>query len=77
MGKETTPDVPVINHHCPQNHEGSLKGMEAKVALECVNKIWLHADISAFIDIVCIDDDATPKAYLTHCFADLDFNNVT
>ncbi len=50
--------------------------MEAKAALECLNKIWSHEEISAFIDIVCIDDNATTKAYLSHCFADLDFNEI-
>jgi hypothetical protein len=46
--------------------------MEAKAALECLNKIWTHKEISAFIEVVCIDDDATTKAYLAHCFFDLD-----
>jgi hypothetical protein len=76
MARHNTPDVPVAKHNCPRNHEGSSKGMEAKAALECLNKIWSHEEISAFIDIVCIDDDATTKAYLSHCFADLDFNEI-
>jgi hypothetical protein len=46
--------------------------MEALAALECVNKVWTHSEISAFIDIICLDDNATTKAYLHHSFADLD-----
>jgi hypothetical protein len=76
VAKYKTTDVPVIKHHCPQNHDESSKGMEAKATLECVNTIWWYAEISAFIDIVCIDDNATTKAYLTHCFEDLNFNNI-
>jgi hypothetical protein len=72
IARKNTPDVPVIQHHCLWNHDGSSKGMEAKATLECVNKIWLHEEISALIDIVCIDDDPTTKPYLSHCFADLD-----
>jgi hypothetical protein len=64
-------DSPVQEHHCPRNHDGSSKGMEAKAALECLNKIWTHEQISAFIEVVCIDNDATTKAYLAHCFFDL------
>jgi hypothetical protein len=45
--------------------------MEAKAALDCVQQIWTHKEILAFIDIICIDDDATTKAYLAHCFKDL------
>jgi hypothetical protein len=70
--KSKTPDLPVPLHNCPKNHDGSSKGMEAKGALECLMQIWTHAEILAFIDVVCIDDDATTKAYLTHCFEDLD-----
>jgi hypothetical protein len=54
------------------NHDGSSKGMEAKAALECLMKVWTHNEIAAFIDIICIDDDAPTKAYLAHSFADLD-----
>ncbi len=64
-------DSPVKEHHCPQNHDGSSKGMETKAALECIHKCWSHEEISAFIEVVCIDDDATTKAYLCHCFFDL------
>jgi hypothetical protein len=35
-------DLPVPKHCCPQNQEGSTKGMEAKAALECVTKVWTH-----------------------------------
>jgi hypothetical protein len=65
-------DAPVSKHHCPRNHKGSSKGMEAKAVLECIEKFWLHEEISAFIKVVCIDNDATTKAYLCHCFFDLD-----
>jgi hypothetical protein len=66
----------VTIHHCPRNHEGSLKGMEAKAALACVNKIWSHEQVSAFIELVCMDDDATTKSFLNHCFADLAFKEL-
>jgi hypothetical protein len=56
----------VSEHHHLQSHKGSSKGMEAKAALECIQSIWLHEEISAFIKVVCIDDDATTKAYLCH-----------
>jgi hypothetical protein len=46
--------------------------MEAKAALACVNKIWFHEQVSAFIERVCIDNDATTKSFLSHCFANLD-----
>jgi hypothetical protein len=59
-------------HHCQNNHDGSSKGMEAWAALECINKVWTHSEISAFIDIICLDDNASTKAYLHHSFADLE-----
>ncbi len=31
--KNKTPNLPVPQHRCPKNHEGSSKGMEAKGAL--------------------------------------------
>jgi hypothetical protein len=78
VANNITPDVPVMAHHCPWNHKGrSSKGMEAKAALECVNKVWLHEQISTFIRVVYIDDDATTKAYLSHSFADLDAKELT
>jgi hypothetical protein len=46
--------------------------MEALAALECVNKVWTHSEILAFIDIICLNNNATTKAYLHHRFADLD-----
>ena len=46
--------------------------MEAKAALECVERVWLHSQISAFMDLICTYDDSTTKAYLTHSFANLD-----
>jgi hypothetical protein len=76
MEKHKTPDVPVLDHECPKNYTGSSKGMEAQAALDCVNKVWSHADISAFINIICLDDDATTRAYLQHSFAHLDANNL-
>jgi hypothetical protein len=72
MAKLETPDVAVSQHNCSRNHEGSSKGMEAKAALECVNRVWSMSETSAFIDVICIDDDASTRAYLSHCFADLD-----
>jgi hypothetical protein len=50
--------------------------MEAKAALDCVNKVWLHAWIEAFISIICYNNDATTRAYLQHCFANLDWKNL-
>jgi hypothetical protein len=49
--------------------------MEAKAALDCVNQIWSHADIEAFVSIICIDDNASTRAYLQHLFTGLDFKN--
>ena len=72
MRNNETPDVPVRIHNCSRNHEGSSKGMEAKAALECVNTVWSRSETSAFIDVICIDDDASTRAYLSHSFADLD-----
>ena len=66
-----TPDIPVTAHHCPQNYDGSSKGMEAEAALACIKQIWTHEFVEAVIIVICIDDDATTKAYLAHCFADL------
>jgi hypothetical protein len=76
MSKLKTPDVPVEQHHCPKNYSGSSKGMEAQAALDCVNQIWTHEEIVAFIDVVCIDDDATTRAYLAHCFRDLELKGL-
>ncbi len=50
--------------------------MEAQAALDCVNQIWSHDDIEAFVRIICIDDDASTKAYLQHSFFDLDSKNL-
>jgi hypothetical protein len=72
MEKNETPDVAVGEHNCPRSHEGSSKGMEAKAALECVNRVWSESDTRAFTDIICIDDGASTRAYLSHSFADLD-----
>jgi hypothetical protein len=69
-------NAPIPEHQCPQNYTGSSKGMEAQAALDCVNQVWSHADIAAFISIICLDDDATTRAYLQHCFADLDSKNL-
>jgi hypothetical protein len=46
--------------------------MEARATLECVNKVWGSSEINAFIDVICIDDDASTRAYLKHSFLDLD-----
>jgi hypothetical protein len=72
MRKKETPDIPVWMHNCSWNNEGSSKGMEAKAALECVNRVWSRSETSAFIDVICIDHDARRRAYLSHRFADLD-----
>jgi hypothetical protein len=72
MEKAKTPTVPSSEHHCPKNYDGSSKGMEAKAALECVKKIWTHAQILAFVDFICLDDDASTKAYVAHDFQSLD-----
>jgi hypothetical protein len=65
MEKNETPNVAVWEHNCPRNHESSSNGMEAKAALECVNRVWSESVTRAFIDIICI-------AYLSHSFANLD-----
>ena len=46
--------------------------MEARAALECVNKVWGSSEFRAFIEIICIDGDASTRAYLKHSFEDLD-----
>ena len=71
MKERQTPDVPVRKHHCPQNYSGSSKGMEAEAALCCVKKVWQHEFIDAIVLVICIDNDASTKAYLAHCFAHL------
>jgi hypothetical protein len=76
MQKDKTPDLPAPSHLCPKNHTGSSKGMEAKAALDCVNKVWTHDEIAAFIELICIDDDASTKAYLCHSFFELDSKNI-
>jgi hypothetical protein len=52
MEKQETLDLPVPIHNCPKNHSGSPKGMEAKAALDCVNKVWLHDKTAAFVEII-------------------------
>jgi hypothetical protein len=42
--------------------------MEAKAALDFVKKCG--------IELICIDDDASTKAYLCHSFFDLDSKNI-
>jgi hypothetical protein len=64
MKQHKTPDIPVGSHNCPKNYDGSSKGMEAEAALECMMKIWAHKGVRAFIEVICLDDDATTKAYL-------------
>jgi hypothetical protein len=71
-----TPNLPVRDPNCSKNCEGSSKGMEARAALECVFKVWTHSEISAFIDILCIDDDASTKAYLSRTFKELNQLNL-
>jgi hypothetical protein len=36
----------------------------------------MHGQVSTFIDVVCINNDATAKTYLSHCFADLDLKEI-
>jgi hypothetical protein len=72
MRKNETPDIALGLHNCPQNHKGSLKGMEVKAALECVNRVWSRSETRAFIDIIYIDNDPSRRAYLSHCCTDLD-----
>jgi hypothetical protein len=50
--------------------------MEAKAALACVNKSWSHGQVSALVDMLCIDNKATTKAYLSHRFSDLDLKEM-
>jgi hypothetical protein len=69
-------DAVVPKHRCPENYAGSSKGMEAQAALDCVNQIWSHDGIEAFVRLICIDDDASTKAYLQHSFFDLDSKNM-
>ncbi len=45
---------------------------KAKAALECVNRVWSDSEISAFIKIICINKDASTRAYLSHSFTGLD-----
>jgi hypothetical protein len=72
MQKNEIPDLPVRQHPCPRNHEGSSKGMEARAALECVsNEVWGSTEIRAFIEVICIDCNASTRAYLKHSFEDL------
>jgi hypothetical protein len=59
-----------------KNYTGSSKGMEAKAALDCVKQVWWHVDIETFMSIICLDDDASTRAYLQHSFADLDDKNL-
>jgi hypothetical protein len=76
MENNNTLDIPVHLHDCPRNHKGSSKGMKALAALECVKTVWGHSEVAAFINLICIDDDASTKAYLTHNFADHDARNL-
>jgi hypothetical protein len=76
MLSQTTINSSTPDHRCPKNHTGSSKGMEAKAALDCANKVWLHSEIAAFIELICIDNNALTKAYLQHSFEDLDSNNL-
>jgi hypothetical protein len=72
MLKNEMPDVAVQLHNCPRNHEGSSKGMDEKAARECVKIVWSRSEMRAFIDIICIDNDASTRAYLSHSISDLD-----
>jgi hypothetical protein len=72
MRKNETPDVAIWLDNCPRNHEGSSKGIEAKAALECVDRVWSISETRAFKDIICIDGGASTITYLSHSFADLD-----
>jgi hypothetical protein len=61
----TVPILIVVPEHCcPKNYAGSSKGIKAQAALDCVNQVWSHKDIKAFVRLICIDDDASTKAYL-------------
>jgi hypothetical protein len=51
--------------------------MEARAALECVNNVWGSSEIRIFIEDICIDDDASTRAYLKHSFEDLNALGLT
>jgi hypothetical protein len=60
----------------PEEPHRKLQRNESQSGSLSVNKVWSHSEIAAFIEIICIDNDASTKAYLQHSFADLDFNNI-
>jgi hypothetical protein len=38
-------------------------GSQSRPALDwCVNKVWSHSEIAAFIELICIDNDTSTKA---------------
>jgi hypothetical protein len=74
--KKKTSEIPVPEHTCRKNRTGSSKGMEAKAALDCVNNVWTNEMIAAFVGLICVDNDASTRANLQHCFADLDLQNL-
>ncbi len=51
--------------------------MGANAALDCVNQVWSHKENVAFVELICIDNDASTKANLQHSFVDLDSKNLS
>jgi hypothetical protein len=64
IDKQEMPNLLVPDHSCPNNYTGSSKGMEAKAALNCVNQVWSHAYIEAFVSIICLNSNASTRAYI-------------
>jgi hypothetical protein len=57
---------------CNTEPGGKLEGREGKGCPGMCKEVWSRRETRAFIDVICIDDDASTRAYLSHGFADLD-----
>jgi hypothetical protein len=62
-------------HNCSRNYGGSSKGMEPKSALGMMLGLYYHPRYKLAVDQMVIDDDASTRALVSHCLAELAKNN--
>ena len=59
-------NLPVRDHKCPINYEGSSGAMESKVALSLTEQIFNNSNGHLYVKHLVSDDDSTMRSLLTH-----------
>jgi hypothetical protein len=74
--KQSNPDeLPIPDHMCMKNHDGSSSAMEPAACLEMV--IDLYRQRNCIVNMICADDDASTRAIMRWSNADFMMNNNT